>query len=97
MIKEHCDGLGRDYASIHRTSTKFCSMGASDEEARAKIPLAFLSHLGDSLNTELIGSPDTIRQRLAELEAAGIQELIIGFADAVHLDSLRAFAKEFIV
>jgi F420-dependent oxidoreductase-like protein len=97
VIKEHCANLGRDYESIRRTSTPFCSIGATDEEARAKIPQAFLSRLGDRLNTGLIGSPDTIRQRLAELEAAGVQELIISFADAVQLDSLRAFAKEFIV
>ena len=47
----------------------------------------------------LIGSPDTIRQRLAAFEAAGVQELIIGFPDSLQgkLDSLRFFAKELIV
>jgi F420-dependent oxidoreductase-like protein len=96
VIKEHCANLGRDYESIHRTSTTFCSIGATDEKARAKIPQVFLSRLGDRLDSALIGSPDTIRLRLAELEAAGVQELIISFTDAIQLDSLRTFAKEFI-
>jgi F420-dependent oxidoreductase-like protein len=96
VLKEHCATLGRDYESIHRTSTTFCSIGATDEEARAKIPQAFLSRLGDRLDNMLIGSPDTIRLRLADLEAAGVQEIILSFPDAIQLDSLRTFAKEFI-
>ena len=57
------------------------------------MPAELLNLLGDSA---LIGSPDTIRKRLADFEAAGVQELIIGFHDVLQLDSLRFFAKEFI-
>jgi alkanesulfonate monooxygenase SsuD/methylene tetrahydromethanopterin reductase-like flavin-dependent oxidoreductase (luciferase family) len=46
----------------------------------------------------LIGSPETIRRRIAAYEAAGVQELRLFFPDAVYqTDSLRRFAKEFIV
>jgi len=96
VIKEHCTNLGRDYESIHRTSTTVCSIGTTDEEAKAKLPQIFLSRMGDRLDSMLIGSLDTIRLRLAELEAAGVQELIISFPGAIQLDSLRTFAKEFI-
>ncbi|QBD83360.1 LLM class flavin-dependent oxidoreductase [Ktedonosporobacter rubrisoli] len=44
----------------------------------------------------LIGSPETIRERLAIYEALGIQELRLIFPDAAHLLSIRHFAKEFI-
>jgi alkanesulfonate monooxygenase SsuD/methylene tetrahydromethanopterin reductase-like flavin-dependent oxidoreductase (luciferase family) len=44
----------------------------------------------------LIGSPDTIRRRLADFEAAGVQELIIGFPDVLQLDCLHFFAREFL-
>jgi alkanesulfonate monooxygenase SsuD/methylene tetrahydromethanopterin reductase-like flavin-dependent oxidoreductase (luciferase family) len=44
----------------------------------------------------LIGSPDTIRQRIAAYEAAGVQELLLLFPDAIQLDSIRRFAREFI-
>lgn len=94
VIKNHCETVGRDYESIHRTVTGFCSIGETDEQARAKVPTALLGR--PSTAGALIGSPDTVRQRLAELEEAGVQELILGFPDVLQLDSLRFFAKEFI-
>jgi alkanesulfonate monooxygenase SsuD/methylene tetrahydromethanopterin reductase-like flavin-dependent oxidoreductase (luciferase family) len=47
------------------------------------------------VNTALIGSPDTIRQRLATYEEAGVQELLMRFVDGTNLEALRRFAKEF--
>ncbi len=44
----------------------------------------------------VMGRPATIRERLAELEAAGVQEVILTFPDALQLESLRFFAREFI-
>src|SRR5690242_8271841 len=94
VLKEHCETVGRDYESIHRTVACVCSIGETDEQARAKIPAALL---GRPITAgALIGNPDTIRKRLAELEAAGVQEVILGFPDVLQLDSLRFFAKEFI-
>jgi F420-dependent oxidoreductase-like protein len=94
VIKNHCETVGRDYESIHRTVTSFCSIGETDEQARAKVPTALLGR--PSTAGALIGSPGTVRQRLAELEEAGVQEVILGFPDVLQLDSLRFFAKEFI-
>jgi F420-dependent oxidoreductase-like protein len=96
ILKQHCDTVGRDYESIHRTITTFCSLGATDEQARAKIPQALLSLPGNLINSGLIGSPDTIRKRLSELEAIGVQEVMLMFPDALQLDALRFFAQEFI-
>ncbi|BCL80279.1 LLM class F420-dependent oxidoreductase [Ktedonobacteria bacterium brp13] len=94
VIKEHCETIGRDYESIHRTVTLACSLGETDEQAKAKFPVALLGR--PIAAGALIGSPDTLRQRLAELEAAGVQEVILGFTDVLQLDSLRFFAQEFI-
>ena len=55
-----------------------------------------MARFGDRINSGLIGSPDTIRRRLAEFEAAGVQELLIAFPDVLQLDTLRFFAREFI-
>jgi alkanesulfonate monooxygenase SsuD/methylene tetrahydromethanopterin reductase-like flavin-dependent oxidoreductase (luciferase family) len=96
VIKEHCATVGRDYESIHRTSTTICSIAETDEEAQAKIPAMLRARAGDMLANGLIGSPATIRQRLAAFETAGVQELIIRFTDVPQLDSLRFFAREFI-
>ncbi|MBA2286394.1 MAG: LLM class F420-dependent oxidoreductase, partial [Ktedonobacteraceae bacterium] len=45
--------------------------------------------------SSLIGSPETIRRRLAEYEEAGVQELIVWFPEAAKLEPLRVFAREF--
>ena len=62
----------------------------------AQIPDAVRSNFADRVSGGLFGSPDTIRKRLAEFEAAGVQELIIGFARRTDLEQLRYFAREFI-
>jgi F420-dependent oxidoreductase-like protein len=96
VLKQHCETVGRYYESIHRTTTGFCSIGETDEQARAKVPQALLNRMGNRMNGMLIGSPDTIRRGLAELEAAGVQEVILAFTDVLDLTSLHFFAREFI-
>jgi F420-dependent oxidoreductase-like protein len=97
ILKEHCKTVGRDYESIHRTSTTLCLMADSDEQARALLSPERKARLGDRITTALIGSPGTIRQRLAAYEAAGVQELVLRFLDGTNLEALRRFAKEFFV
>jgi F420-dependent oxidoreductase-like protein len=96
VLKQHCENVGRDYENIHRTITGFCSIGETDEQAWAKVPPALLSRVGSQINGMLIGSPDTIRKGLAELEAAGVQEVILSFFDILHPYALRFFAREYI-
>lgn len=95
-IKQHCETVGRDYESIHRTASTFCLPGATDEQARAKLSPAMITRFGDRVESALIGSPATIRQRLADFEEAGVQELIVIFPEVLRLDTLRDFAREFI-
>jgi len=96
ILKQHCETVGRDYEQIHRTSTTLCSIAETDEQAYAQIPDIVRSQFGDRLQTALVGSPDTIRKRLAEFEAVGVQELIVGFINRTSLEQIRFFAKEFI-
>jgi F420-dependent oxidoreductase-like protein len=96
ILKQHCETVGRDYESIHRTSTTFCSIAETDEQALAQIPDAGRTQMGERIQSALIGSPDTIRKRLAEYEAAGVQELMVVFVDRTNLGHIRTFAKEFI-
>jgi alkanesulfonate monooxygenase SsuD/methylene tetrahydromethanopterin reductase-like flavin-dependent oxidoreductase (luciferase family) len=42
----------------------------------------------------LIGTPEQIRERLAEYEEAGIQERIVRFVDAAQLEPVRLFARD---
>jgi F420-dependent oxidoreductase-like protein len=94
VLKHHCETVGREYESIRRTAGAYCAIGATDEQARSKVPAALLNR--PTGQGALIGTPETIRPRLAELEAAGVQEVILGFPDILHLESLRFFAREFL-
>src|SRR5215469_14410938 len=96
VLKEHCATVGRDYENIHRTSTTVCLMADSDEQARALLPAERKARLGSEVQTALIGSPETIRKRLATYEEAGVQELLIRFIDGTNLEGIRRFAREFI-
>jgi F420-dependent oxidoreductase-like protein len=92
ILKQHCETVGRDYNSIRRTTGAVCAIGETEEQARAKIPPELVGR--SLLAGALVGTPDTIRQRLAELEAAGVQEVILSFPDVLELEPLRFFAKE---
>lgn len=96
VLKQHCETVGRDYESIHRTSTTFCLIADSDEQALAQIPAERKARLGNRVATALIGSPETLRQRLAIYEEAGAQELLLRFVDGTNLEAIRRFAREFI-
>jgi F420-dependent oxidoreductase-like protein len=95
VLKQHCEELGRDYNSIRRTTlVDYCAIAETEEAALAKLTPAELSDLAELRQTQLIGTPAMIRQRLAELEEAGVQEIIIRFVDATRLESIRLFARE---
>jgi F420-dependent oxidoreductase-like protein len=91
VLKQHCEAVGRDYESIRRAISTICVIADTDEQALAQVPETIQAYL----DIALIGSPEIIRKRIAEYEAAGVQELVISFPDAA-LDSTRRFAKEFI-
>jgi F420-dependent oxidoreductase-like protein len=94
VLRQHCEAVGRDYESIRRTTMTACVIGDTDEQAQAKIPEVMRARA--ALNEALIGSPDTIRKRIAAYEEAGVQELLIRFVDPTDLAAIRRFANEFI-
>ena len=96
VIKMHCELLGRDYSDIRRTTSTICVIGDSEETALASLSEQQRSLVSIMQANSLIGTPDSMRKRIAEYEEAGVQELILWFPDAAKLESLRLFAREFI-
>jgi F420-dependent oxidoreductase-like protein len=95
VLKQHCDEIGRDYNRIRRTTLiDDCAIAETEEEAIAKLTPEQRKDLDELRRTQLIGTPAMIRQRLAEYEEAGVQEIIIRFVDATDLESIRLFARE---
>src|SRR5437667_8534371 len=82
VLKQHCESVGRDYESIYRTASAFCSIADSDEEALALVPEIYKSELNE---TSLVGSPATIRQRITAMEALDVQEIIMDLPSATDL------------
>src|SRR2546430_6614678 len=89
VLKRHCEAIGRDYESIRRATIAFCLIADTDERAEAQLPEAVRAFGSGGL----IGSPATIRRRIAALEEAGVQELMLRFPGALNLDGIRRFAQ----
>ena len=94
ILRQHCDSVGREYSDIRRTAGAVCAIGETEEQARAKIPPELLGR--PLFAGALIGTPDAIRRSLDELEAIGVQEVVLSFPDVLNLDTLRFFADEFL-
>jgi F420-dependent oxidoreductase-like protein len=95
VLKKHCDDVGRDYNSIKRTVLYNCAIAETDEAAMAKTG-AYARNIpsGRMREQALVGTPDAIRRRLAEIEEAGAQEIIVFMQDSKDLESVRLFANE---
>jgi F420-dependent oxidoreductase-like protein len=97
VLERHCQDVGRDYNAIHRTTTTLLIMRDSDDEARAAVPPGLdFAWPGDLAAYGLIGTPDTIEQRIAAYEAAGVQELVLGLERPTSVEHMRKFAELFV-
>jgi F420-dependent oxidoreductase-like protein len=98
ILKHRCEELGRDYQSIKRTALLNCAIAETDEKALAKLGSierdARQTHPDDIRERALVGTPETIRQRLRVYEQAGIQEIMLYMPDAATVEPLRLFARE---
>jgi F420-dependent oxidoreductase-like protein len=95
VIKGHCETVGRNFSDIHVTIGSACTIADTDEEALSLVPEGARNNLN---NSSLVGSPATVRERIAALEALGVHEIILNFPfpSAKNLEPLRRFAKEFL-
>ena len=94
VLKKHCEDVERDYNSIRRTFLIDCRIAETDQDAIAKLKPEQQGQLDMLRRQSLIGTPDTIRKRLAEYEQVGVQEVIMYMPDARDLKSVRLFAQE---
>jgi F420-dependent oxidoreductase-like protein len=95
VLKQHCEQLGRDYESIKRTTLiDDCIIAETEADVLAMLTPQQRDNLAELRQTWLIGTPEQIRERLAEYEEAGIQEFIVRFVDAAQLEPLHLFARE---
>ena len=95
VLKAHCETVGHDYESIRRTAGPSAALARTTSRHG---PSSLTALLGRPATAgALIGSPETIRKRLAKLEAIGVQEMILGFLDILQPDTLHFFVRECMV
>jgi F420-dependent oxidoreductase-like protein len=96
VLRKHCDDIGRDYDGIRRTATTVCIIRDTDEEARASVPPGLeFAYPGDVGSYGLVGTVETVRERIAAYAEVGVQELIVGFEDPTSVEQVQRFAAEF--
>ena len=72
-----------------------CAIAETDEEALAKAEPFYRNIPSGRIREQaLVGTPDVIRRRLAEIEQAGAQEIIVWMPDAKDLEPIKLFAQE---
>ena len=96
ILRRHCEAESTSYDAIWRTSAAPVVIGDTDAAALARLsPGLEFAYPGDVGAYGLIGSPDTIRERIAAYEAAGVQELALGFEDPTSVEHVERFAELF--
>lgn len=109
ILRGHCDAIGRDVASITRSSNFNTIVGATEAEARdrlAAVTARLLPHLGqervdaierDYLASPAFGTPEQVAERLAERAAHGLGYAIHYFPEAAYDRSgVELFEREVI-
>jgi F420-dependent oxidoreductase-like protein len=96
VVRGHCDAVGRDYNAILKSSEVFIYL--TDDPAKAAARIAQLpAPVQEEIHSRyLIGTPATVRERLAALVEAGVEYFIVYLFDAARLDPVRQFAEEVI-
>jgi F420-dependent oxidoreductase-like protein len=98
IMHEYCEKVGRDYQDITRTIMLNCSIDERDERALERAQTANFARNTrgpEHIRTRsLVGTAEMIRERLAEYERSGTQEVILFFPAPGRLESLRMFARE---
>jgi alkanesulfonate monooxygenase SsuD/methylene tetrahydromethanopterin reductase-like flavin-dependent oxidoreductase (luciferase family) len=94
LIKAYCEAIGRNDREIQRTIYVNGFVGETDAEAISKATSVPGRFSLDHIRTRgLIGSPDTLKQRLCELEQRGVQEVMISMRDVAQREPLRLLAQ----
>ena len=105
VLAGHCEAVGRDMATINKTSLASLFLGATMEEAVAKIDtrLAGLgmkwADLDDATRTQfgnrfIVGDADTVGERIREYIGLGLDGICVNMVADGHEPEAVAFAGE---
>lgn len=94
VLRRHAADVGRNVDDIRRTVMALVHVADTDAEARETLPgNAQLIYPGDVASYGLVGTWDTIRERVAAYGEAGVQELVLHFSDPTNVKQVIDFAE----
>ncbi|GAA5202856.1 LLM class F420-dependent oxidoreductase [Microbacterium jejuense] len=107
VLRGHCDALGRDFASITRSSNFNTIVGATEAEARDRLAVVIerlRPHVGDERAAHIehdylaspgFGTPEQVAERLAERAGHGLGYSIHYFPEAAYdVSGVELFERE---
>ncbi len=96
VLKEHCDALGRDYASITKsTNLNVYMINPGDDPEQATAKARGKASLEEFRKATFVGTPEQVRERVGQLVDAGA-DYIIAYLPRVAYERERVaqFAEE---
>jgi probable F420-dependent oxidoreductase len=100
-MKDELAKNGRSPSEVKLYAESIISLADKESDAKSKFASSTyvkkITYATDLKKKALIGAPESIKKRLKEYEEAGVQELVLVFADESLnglLDSMRIFANE---
>ncbi|MGD1011675.1 MAG: LLM class F420-dependent oxidoreductase [Acidimicrobiales bacterium] len=92
VLERHCETLGRDPAEITKTRLGVVLIADTDAEAERRVvkmaeaagvdPAALRDYM-------IVGGPDTVREKVEQFRAAGLDGMIFGMPDVGDLEAVR--------
>jgi alkanesulfonate monooxygenase SsuD/methylene tetrahydromethanopterin reductase-like flavin-dependent oxidoreductase (luciferase family) len=95
VLEEHCRKQGRDYSEIVKTLANMVAIAETEEKARDIASKSPFIRKGNEENY-IIGSPDTIIEKLAEYTKLGIEHFMLRFVDFPQSEGAQLFAEKVI-
>lgn len=97
ILREHCQDLGTDYAAITRSANYNVILGETGKDVQDKIAWLKDTYLRAGVPQDeaerrtrefaggyLVGTPDLVAERLAEVGKLGMSYAILNFAEVAH-------------
>ena len=89
VLEQHCVDVGRDYSEITKTALGRVLIGATHEDAQAKVEAMRAAGVSDeALSTVITGDPDTVGERVQALKDIGLEGYGLTMPDSYDLEAL---------
>ena len=95
VLKRHCGNIGRSVSEIVKTLANIVAIAETEEEARRSASHSPFIDM-DKEENYIIGSPETVTEKISEYTKIGVELFILRFVDFPKTDGAKLFAEKVI-